>query len=259
MHLHVLAAIAAVALAISASPAAAAQAQALMEQRRALSSGWENTVTDVHMTIRKSNGSSVERLLRQHAIEMENDGNRTINVFTSPKDVDGLAILTHSSLTGDDDQWLYLPSNARVKRISSANRSGAFIGSEFAYEDLSSFEVPKYTYGDVAEGEVNGQPVYIVDSVPSYANSGYAALKSYLDKTTKQPLQIDFFNQRHELYKRLTLGEYQSYTADGAWRPHRLEMANVLNGNVTTLVYDDFVAANKDARAFTANRLPQIR
>jgi len=33
----------------------------------------------------------------------------------------------------------------RVKRISSNNKSGPFTGSEFAYEDISSQEVDKYT------------------------------------------------------------------------------------------------------------------
>jgi hypothetical protein len=36
------------------------------------------------------------------------------------------------------DQWLYLPALKRVKRISSSNKSGPFVGSEFAYEDISS-------------------------------------------------------------------------------------------------------------------------
>ena len=56
------------------------------------------------------------------------------------------ATLTFTHKTGPDDQWLYLPTLKRVKRISSDNRSGAFVGSEFAYEDLSSQEIEKYTY-----------------------------------------------------------------------------------------------------------------
>jgi len=33
---------------------------------------------------------------------------------------------------------LYLPALKRVKRIASRNKSGSFMGSEFAYEDLSA-------------------------------------------------------------------------------------------------------------------------
>ena len=37
-------------------------------------------------------------------------------------------------------QWLYLPALKRVKRIASDNKSGPFMGSEFAYEDIASQE-----------------------------------------------------------------------------------------------------------------------
>ena len=50
------------------------------------------------------------------------------------------------SRKGDDDQWLFLPAIKRVKRISSRNKSGSFMGSEFSYEDLGSTEVEKYTH-----------------------------------------------------------------------------------------------------------------
>ena len=59
--------------------------------------------------------------------------------------------MTFTHKTGPDDQWLYLPALKRVKRISSDNRSGAFVGSEFAYEDLSSQEIEKYTYKWIEE------------------------------------------------------------------------------------------------------------
>ena len=62
-----------------------------------------------------------------------------------PKDVKGTATLTFTHKVGPDDQWLYLPALKRVKRITSENRSGSFVGSEFAYEDLGSQELEKYS------------------------------------------------------------------------------------------------------------------
>ena len=55
-------------------------------------------------------------------------------------------MLTHSHKVEDDDQWLYLPALKRVKRISSSNKAGSFMGSEFAYEDMTSQEIEKYSY-----------------------------------------------------------------------------------------------------------------
>ena len=57
----------------------------------------------------------------------------TFFFFDSPKDVKGTATLTFTHKLDPDDQWLYLPALKRVKRITSDNRSGSFVGSEFAY------------------------------------------------------------------------------------------------------------------------------
>ena len=43
------------------------------------------------------------------------------------------------------------PVDFRMKRISSANKSGPFVGSEFAFEDLVSQEVDKFSYRWIAD------------------------------------------------------------------------------------------------------------
>lgn len=244
-------------LLFSAPAAFAESATDLMQKRRDLSSGWNNTVTSVTMKITNAQGASVVRELKQYALEVSGAGNRTINVFLRPSDVDGVAVLTHSGLRGKDEQWLFLPTNGRVKRISSANRSGAFIGSEFAYEDLSSFEVGKYAYADVSEGDDNGSGVFVVDSKPSYANSGYSSLRTYLNKKNYQPTKVEFFNKRGELYKTLTLGKYKSY--GGAWRPHSLDMLNHLTGKRTSLAFGAYQPSPVGADAFNSNRLNNVK
>ena len=55
--------------------------------------------------------------------------------------------MTHSKIEPDDDaQWIFLPAVKRVKRISSSNRTGKFVSSEFSYEDLGSEEVADNTH-----------------------------------------------------------------------------------------------------------------
>jgi hypothetical protein len=87
------------------------------------------------------------------------DGERTLLVFRSPRDLSGTALLSHSRGDGDDDQWLYLPSMKRVKRIAGAKQSGSFMGSEFAYEDISSQEVDNFTYRYAGEDLIEGTAV----------------------------------------------------------------------------------------------------
>ena len=250
--------VAALALGAAAARASSGDAVELMKQRRALGSGWKSSVTEMKMKIIEANGTASVRQLRQYALEVDGDGNRTINIFLQPKDVDGLAVLTHTHPRGNDDQWLYLPSSQRVKRISSSNRSGAFVGSEFAYEDISGFEVEKYTYGDVSKAQLEGKPVLVISATPAYENSGYSKLRSYLDAQTFQPHKVEFINARGEVHKTLTLGGYKSYGAGGVWRPHLMEMVNHLNGRRTILEFGPYERTSIDAESFNANRLSRV-
>ncbi|MFT7451618.1 MAG: hypothetical protein ACI9VN_002344, partial [Patescibacteria group bacterium] len=106
--------------------------------------GFGSSIVNLKMTLKNKNGQTSERFMVTKTLELTEDGDKSLIVFNSPKDVKGTATLTFTHKDGADDQWLFLPSIKRVKRIASNNKSGPFVGSEFAYEDLSSQEVEKY-------------------------------------------------------------------------------------------------------------------
>ena len=108
--------------------------------------GFEDSEQTLLMVLRNRHGQETTREIRGRTLEVADDGDKSMIIFDSPKDVEGTALLTYSHKAEDDDQWLYLPALKRVKRIASNNKSGPFMGSEFAFEDLSSQEVEKYTY-----------------------------------------------------------------------------------------------------------------
>ena len=73
-------------------------------------------------------------------------------------------MLTWTHKKEDDDQWLYLPSMKKVKRISShESKTGSFMGSEFSYEDLGSQEVEKYKYKFVKDDELSGRKAWLIE------------------------------------------------------------------------------------------------
>ena len=109
-------------------------------------SGFGSYTNDVKMILRNKQGQESVREIRSKTLEVEGDGDKSLVIFDKPRDVAGTALLSFTHKEGPDDQWLYLPALKRVKRISSSNKSGPFMGSEFAYEDLGSQEVDKYTY-----------------------------------------------------------------------------------------------------------------
>ena len=219
--------------------------------------GLTNSVADVTMTIR-SRGGEIVRRMRQYVLEVPDSGNRTINVFSSPADVQGVSILTHSALDGNDQQWLFMPSVGRVRRISSSNRSGAFVGSDFAYEDLSSLELEKYDFTSASETRLGSRSVIEVDYVPRYSGTGYSSIRSYLDRSTYQPIRNIYYNRRGEQMKTLDLGNYRSYGSGGIWRPHLLTMTNHTAGSATEIAFSAFQADGTSASNFSANRFQQV-
>ena len=55
-------------------------------------------------------------------------------------------LLTYTHILERDDQWLFLPALKRIKRISSINKTGSFVGSEFACEDITDQAFGRYGY-----------------------------------------------------------------------------------------------------------------
>ena len=120
---------------VAESPADKGLAIAIEADNR--ETGWNNSTADLIMTLRNKRGEESIRTLRVKSLEVADDGDKSMTIFDEPKDVRGTALLTFSHKADADDQWLFLPAMKRVKRIASSNKSGPFMGSEFAFEDLS--------------------------------------------------------------------------------------------------------------------------
>ena len=110
--------------------------------------GFGDFQADMKMVLISKSGQTSDRELRVKTLEGtgEEEGDKSLTIFDTPRDVRGTAMLTFSYKTRDDDQWLYLPALRRVKTIASRNKSGPFMGSEFSFEDMRGQEVEKYTY-----------------------------------------------------------------------------------------------------------------
>jgi hypothetical protein len=140
---------------------------------------------------------------------------------------------------GADDQWLYLPALKRVKRIASRNKSGPFMGSEFAYEDLSSFEVEKYSYRYLKNEACEGGECFVVEQFPVDKNSGYTRRIVWLDTEEYRAYKVEFYDRKNSLLKTLTFSGYQQYL-DKYWRADLQQMVNHQNGKSTDLEWNNY-------------------
>lgn len=202
-------------------------------------SGFGDSINDSLMVLRNAQGAESKREFTYKTLEVKGDGDKELGVFHRPADVKGTAILTFAHGLKPDDQWLYLPELKRVKRISTVNKSGPFMGSEFAYEDIASWELEKYTYKYLRDEAVDGNDSFVIENIPAYEHSGYVRQVEWIDKTIYQPRKIEFYDRKNTLLKTLTFHDYNQYLGQ-YWRAGRLEMVNHQNGKSTTLLRNNY-------------------
>jgi outer membrane lipoprotein-sorting protein len=221
--------------------------------------GWQDVRAEVEMILRDKAGRESRRLLRIATLEIRNDGDLSLTVFDSPRDVAGTAFLSHTHALTPDEQWLYLPALRRVKRIASANKSGPFVGSEFAYEDLTSQEIARYRYRWLRDEMLDGRATHVQEESPAYPHSGYSRRIVWLDQAMLQPLKVEFYDRRNALLKTLTFDGYTEYL-DRHWRAARLNMENHRTGKRTALVWKQYrFRTGLSARDFDRNALKRAR
>lgn len=201
--------------------------------------GWQDSKAEMLMILRNKQGQESIREISIKNLEQQNDGDKGLTTFNQPRDVKGTAFLSFSHAVEPDDQWLYLPALKRVKRISSKNKSGPFMGSEFAYEDLSSFEVPKYSYKYLRDEPVNGLDSFVIEQYPVDENSGYTRRVVWIDKAEYRAQKIDFYDRKDSLLKTLSYSDYQQFL-DKYWRPMTMTMVNHQTGKSTDLQWSDY-------------------
>jgi len=203
-------------------------------------SGFGDYTAKMKMVLRNRQGQESSRQIRIRALEVEGDGDQSLFIFDTPRDVKGTAFLTYSHKTGDDEQWLYLPALKRVKRISSRNKSGSFMGSEFAYEDIASQEVEKYTYKWLRDESYDGMECFVSERFPvDKKHSGYSRQVTWMDKEEYRPLKVEYYDRKNDLLKTLTIAGYRQFLGQ-FWRAGEMYMVNHQSGKSTILSWSDY-------------------
>jgi outer membrane lipoprotein-sorting protein len=183
------------------------------------------------------------------------EGDLSLIVFNWPGDIRDTALLTHEHRTSSDDQWIFLPAERRVKRIAGAGKSGSFVGSEFAYEDMVEQNLDKFTYNWLSEEACCN----VVVRIPKGADSGYSREKVWFDKSNNTFVKIEYYNLGGTLVKILTATGYQKHNGK-FWRPSSMTMRNNLTGKQTTLEWrNQRFSIGLNASEFTTEAISRLR
>lgn len=222
--------------------------------------GYQDVTASGEMTLRTASGQNATRRFETRWISTGPGRTRSLMVFDWPGDIRNTALLTHAYEGRNDDQWLFLPAMDRVRRISGSGRSGSFVGSEFAFEDMVDQEVDKFDHTWVSDGACpTGGSCHIIDRLPNTRSSGYSRQRIWLDQAHLRLQQVQYFDRRGAHLKTLTISGYSQH-AGRWWRPQRMDMSNHLTGASTRLDWGGYMFnQGLSPNAFTTNALGRIR
>jgi len=131
-------------------------------------------------------------------------------VITKPANIKGLAVLTWSYLDSgrEREQWLWLPSQRKVRRTSPSRPDDAFLGSDFTVDEITSRKWGDETYKMLREekfqgyksklaGETyyKGLDCYVVEARPKKKDWYYTRRIVWLDKKTGAAIFDEIYDQ----------------------------------------------------------------
>lgn len=223
-----------------------------------MQAGYVGETRKMTLTLINADGQESQRKLDYWGFEEPDRHDKTIVKFTYPPDIKGTALLTYEKGEEDDDQWLYLPSLKRAKRIASSNKSGSFVGSEFAYEDLVVRQFEKYNFRYIGDDTVNDKDCYIMERTPKNQTSGYSKVLRWRYKDNLQEAKSEYYDRKGELLKeRFMDGHHQ---VDGFWRSTKITVKNVQTGKGSVLAFDDIkLKVPQDKSQFTVRALESVQ
>ena len=214
---------------------------------------------NLEMVLISPSGETARRALRVRSREAGDSTDQTLMVFEAPRDVAGSGLLSHNRATGEDEQWLYLPTLKRIKQIGARNKSGPFMGSEFAYEDIVTPFWQKFSYRDLTETTLGDMPVYRLERIPKDEYSGYTRQLVWIDKAQHLIRRIEYYDRRNNLLKTYTASDFQQHPG-GHWRPGEMLMVNHQTGKQTRLLWRDYrFDTGLTAADFSQNALLRVR
>ncbi|OPX31011.1 MAG: hypothetical protein B1H08_00080 [Candidatus Omnitrophica bacterium 4484_171] len=180
---------------------------------------------------------------------------KDIVAFTYPTELKGLAVLTWTYVDPkrEQDEWLWLPSLKKVRKISASQNDDAFLGSDFTVEEVSTRRFEDETYKLLGEkgfvgytlqqtGEVKfkGKPCFVVECRPVRSHWYYSKRVVWVDKETGGEIFEEYYDKTDKLFK--TLFREWAWTAAGGKKyvtQLSLECKDLRTGHRTTILMKD--------------------
>jgi len=196
------------------------------------------------MILTAKNGAVTERTIDQYSKKDGRGNNRAVIVFQDPASVKGTRFLTIENPGKDNDQWIFLPSLGKVRRIAASEGSGSFMGTDFSYDDISSADrnTDLDNHKILKEEKLRDRDCYVIESTPKDTNYQYSKMIQWIDKGNFVTHKVELYDKRGtqvKLLEILELREVQGRLAIMVTKMTTLAAGTSTSLNVGILKYDD--------------------
>jgi outer membrane lipoprotein-sorting protein len=189
----------------------------------------------VNMVITDKNNKARTRDFTILRKDLEEGGEQRYYVyFYEPNDVRRTTFMAWKNPKSDDARWIYVPSLDLVKPLSANDKKSSFVGSDFAYEDVSGRHWSDDAHKFAREEEKGGYQTWVIESTPK--SSDYFAKKTtWIDKASKLIVREEYFDTKGEVLKVLEITKI--VTVDGYATAVERRMTSPRKQNATTIVF----------------------
>ncbi|MBW2235593.1 MAG: outer membrane lipoprotein-sorting protein [Deltaproteobacteria bacterium] len=165
---------------------------------------------------------------------------KTMVRYTHPFEVRFTGYLMFNNLDRANDQFVYLASRRRVRRINL--RGENLFGTDFSFEDVVPRELEDSTYRRLPDTIAQEVPVFVVEATPRFSeDSEYSRFIMHIEKGHYVPLENHYWDTAGVPVKHLIANRESIRQFGGVWMPTRIGMRHLLHESETRLVVDRVV------------------
>lgn len=191
------------------------------------------------MRLISADNSETSRTMKVWFKSDDKDQIKLLIKFEEPANIRGTGFLTISENGKTPEQWLYLPSLKKSRRIVGGGSNESFLGSDFSVSDVSATSDANDSQSKlVGEKPCDGTTCYVVEVSPKAGkekDQPYSKKVFYIQKDGFMTRKAEFYNTSKELEKVMTVSGIKKEGSQ--WLADSIEMKNVISNHRTIIEY----------------------
>jgi outer membrane lipoprotein-sorting protein len=224
------------ALSLLVAPASAQDATELMKDAHLkMYYPGEDGTARVTMVITDKRGKTREREFTILRKDFEEGGEQRYYVyFHAPNDVRRTTFMAWKNPADDDSRWIFVPSLDLVKPLSANDKKSSFVGSDFAYEDVSGRHWSEDAHALLGEEALGDYTTWKIESVPN-GKDYFAKKVSWIDQASGLVVREEYYDKKDnklKIFEVLEITDVQGYPTATARR-----MTTPKKGNSTLITF----------------------